>query len=290
MYVDFLAETLIFMRHPESLLNRLSDLAKQGDTGWLELFKPVQVSIPEHDRVLDERLLRNIQNTDYGKLPHGPLDSRLTPLTTTTTKSRKQYAGTINGKKQAKKTGKWLREHFPRCDHVYDSGFKRVKEGLRLMGYTDSITDERLAEYDHGDWEFLSQAERLALATSNEAFSGYITDPYHFAPPNGHSFAYDEHELVIPFLKDIAKVDAKIILCGTHGIKLQLIRKLFEHQTEEEFLRDNNDKAKRFENCELLIYTRRSPKSQRLYKKMRYVRRVLPWKMESTTEWRLIIT
>jgi broad specificity phosphatase PhoE len=284
MHIDFSAETLIFMRHPESLLNRLSDLAKQGDTDWLLLFKAF-TAIPK----VKKDLSYFVGETDIGKLDFEAIDNRLMPITTSKY-FKSHLPATTNGEMQAKKTGEWLKTHYPKCDHVYDSGFERVKQGLHIMEYFNSVTDERLAEYDHGDWEFLSQTERLKMAQVNKIYSRYITDPYRFTPPNGHSFEYDEKELVAPFLRDLANMDAKIILCGTHGIKLQLIRKLFEHQTEEEFLRDNNDRAKRFENCELLIYTRRSPRTQHLYPDIRYVRRVLPWKMESTTHWKKIFT
>ena len=251
MLIKCIAHHLIISRHVESVHNVAIKMAKKGEPTLLELLSASGI----HNR--------DIPISQY---------------------TRENSPASMSGRDQAWHCGIWLKENY-RIDRSYDSGYRRVRDGMEIMGIHDSNVDNRLTEYYFGDWSELSQSERIAKARSDSKYAEYVQNPYDTAPPGGKSLAHEYQNHVLPMLEYLMSVDAQTIFLATHGLKMQLFRQAIECQSIETFLRDNDNPNRRFKNGAFYICSRRSPCGTYVSPHLQYVRTVVPWNMKLSTKW-----
>ncbi len=98
-------------------------------------------------------------------------------------------------------------------DEVFTSPLRRARKLALFCGYTDAKIDNRLIEYNFGDWEMKSYDK---LYAENTLFRKWINDYTNLRCPNGDSLQ-DQVLRVNSFLASVKKRNYKCICVFCHG-------------------------------------------------------------------------
>ena len=136
-------------------------------------------------------------------------------------------------KEEAKKVAKVLVTCSP--DVVFTSPLSRCTMLAAEVGYSDAIKDQRLLEYNFGDWEMMPWAN-----IHGEYARKWMEDYISWPAPNGDSME-DLVRRMDDFIIDIKTKDYKKVLCFTHSGPIRIamhlkdkipMDKLFDQQVE----------------------------------------------------------
>jgi broad specificity phosphatase PhoE len=200
-----------------------------------------------------------------------------------------RYRLTDLGREQAIAAGKWIKENISEnFDSYYCSEYVRAKETASLLGFDGAewLSEFYLREQDMGVLANLSTNER------KEKYSHEINrkhlDAFYFAPSGGESIASCCIRIE-RWLQDIrVNCPGFRIVCVCHGNILKSLRIRLERMSQENWHLLDTDEYKT-NNCQVIHYTRRDPRTGKVSKNLDWVRSVCPWdERRSTNMWKQI--
>ena len=185
------------------------------------------------------------------------------------------------GVKQAKITGKWIRENFPNKFDVYLTGeYNRSLETAASLDLPDAkwMPSLYLRPRDYGllaSLDFLPDKNEIQKHLANRE-----RDAFYWTPPNGESIAHLtlRTERVIHFLRTHVPTNGSAIIV-THRDVMETMRIRLEHILQldyHEVIMNAKDPFK-LDYCSVLHYTRRNPKTGEISPLYRWMRIVTPW-------------
>jgi len=120
------------------------------------------------------------------------------------------------GREQAAASGRLL--EGVGIQKVFSSPLDRTRQTTEIIGrYVDApVTyDERLVEWDCGDWSGHLRTEVMELWS--EEYSAFLADPFHYRGPNCENFP-DMFERARPFVEELLALDLDRVLVVSHGM------------------------------------------------------------------------
>lgn len=213
---------------------------------------PVDLLVIRHGQ--SEANLR--QQDPRGQTPNADCDNRtlLTP----------------RGVEQAKTAGDWLRRNgLTGADCYYTSPYMRARQTAALLGPEEAwIVDER--------WR-----ERNAGATSPD-LTRPLPHKWQWKPADGESLSTDVRQRFESILATLqCEAPDKRVIAVTHGKFMTVVRFVLEQMTIQEWL--EKDQHELIDNCQILYYSRRSPKTSAVASDICWMRSVCPW--DSSRSW-----
>jgi broad specificity phosphatase PhoE len=177
---------------------------------------------------------------------------------------------TQRGVEQAKATGSWLRSNaLTGFDRYYTSPYIRARQTATLLAL-------------HGAWTIDDRWRERNCGAASQDVNSQQQHKWYWRPYDGESLATDvrqRFESIMDTLQQEAS-DARVI-ATTHGKFMTVVRFVLERMTEEEWL--EKDQQELIENCQILHYSRRSPKTGAVASDIRWMRSICPW--DSSRSW-----
>ena len=200
---------------------------------------------------------------------------------------------TNRGIKQIRATRRWLKKNFPMSfDEFYVSDYLRAKESAVILHLPNAKWNVKvsLRERDKGLMDNLPIAEKQRLFARE--LRQYQASPF-FAYPagGGESMAAFIFRLEVDFVNTVVRdCSVERMAVVSHGHVMSGLQFIFEGLSHDEFLRcDSSEKNKdKIRNGQILWYTRRNPKTGKLYPDFIAVRSVCPWDPKGDYGWRRI--
>ena len=189
---------------------------------------------------------------------------------------------------QAPAAGLWIQEHvlasygLAKFDRYFASTHTRTIEtagGLALPGAI--WRDNRiLREREWGEIQGLTPEEFKEIYPRNWAWQQ--RDPLHWTPPGGESIVSVAENRVREFFdtldRDRAEKGVKSVVAATHGEFIWATKLGLQYMSNEDWAMADGDPEQKIENCQVLHWTRLSPKTGEQATYMRWMRAVTPWK------------
>jgi len=197
-----------------------------------------------------------------------------------------RYRLTDLGIEQAIVAGEWVKENITGTfDRYYTSEYVRAKETAFHLGFEHAewLSEFFLREQDMGLLQGLSKSER------KEKYGDLLKvkelDAYYFQPPGGESIA-NVCLRVERWLSDLKRTSSGMrVLCVCHGNILKALRIRIEKLKQQDWIELGNP-INVTENCHIIQYSRRDPKTGRISGDFKFMRSVCPWDMRrSTNKW-----
>jgi NAD+ kinase len=184
------------------------------------------------------------------------------------------------GRDQAEAAGEWIRHEFPGgFDRYYTSTLVRTMETAgRLAIGGEWIPDDRWRERDWGEFGSINESEQVSRYELSHRLKGQ--QKWFWCPPGGESLATGvrlRFEDILDTLHREAAVGRDRVVAVTHGEMIEVARFVLERMTPEEWLKQNTDKSKKVENCQIFHYTRVSPVTGEVEPQIRWFRSICPW-------------
>lgn len=170
-----------------------------------------------------------------------------------------QYPLTPRGRKQARLTGRFLRQRYDSFNTYYTSYYARAVQTARILFPRAQFReDPRLTERQDGFWHGLPRdmlqqlfSEELQRAEGERLKR---EGPYHHRPPGGESFG-DVEIRIQSFLDTLARDHAgEAVLAVTHGTWLLLFERILKGFPTAEAGRRNRASAL-FATCSVTTLT-----------------------------------
>lgn len=193
---------------------------------------------------------------------------------------------------QAQKAGEWIRKNIKgKFDHYLTSAFVRARETAGYLNLPEANweIDPYLIERDHGDLDGMTQAQKEEKFGENLARRAM--QEFYWRPPNGETRleAGLRWDRIMQSLS-IRHHDHRVIIVAHETlIEAGLIRRL--HWTVEEFCqwKEANNPETKINNCQIIHFSRRDPKTQKIHEGVRWWRTVCPWDLSITdSSWKQI--
>jgi NAD+ kinase len=204
------------------------------------------------------------------------------------------YRLTKKGREQAKLAGAWLfKEFWPKqkFDRFVTSEYIRAMETAGLLGLPEAkwFCDFYLTERDWGELDICPENEREAKF--GDALRRRKVEPFFWRPPNGESFA-DLCLRVDRVLQTLHReCSDKRILMVCHGEVMRAFQVRLERMSQVRFKESifSDNKEDRIYNCQILHYTRKDPKTKKIFPYAGWVRAVRPtYDPVWSSPWRII--
>lgn len=182
------------------------------------------------------------------------------------------------GRLQAKVTGKWIRNHFPKFDRYYVSEYLRAMETAAILELPDAhwFTDPYLTERDWGEIESFPENERVERF--GVALRKRESDPFFWRPPNGETFVdlCLRVDRVLDTLHRECSGMRVLLVC--HGEVMRAFQVRIERMPQTRFreLTLSTRHEDRIYNCEVIHYSRRRHGSGEMKHSANWVNRIRP--------------
>lgn len=162
------------------------------------------------------------------------------------------YPLTPRGQEQARITGAYLRERYPKFDVYYTSYYRRSIETLEwCWPGVRAYEDFRLAEAQRGIWHTMTK-ETIDFRFPEERLRKEREGLYHYRPFGGENWP-DVQLRIHSFLTTLARdYDGMSVCIVAHGHWMILFQQLIEHFSIDEALA--RYRAGRFANASLTTY------------------------------------
>lgn len=128
---------------------------------------------------------------------------------------------TEKGREQTVLLGKGFKQYAESVDAIYASPLQRAHNTALQIASAYGVTvslDERLKEFNAGDWEGKSFAE---MQSKHDFFNRLLSDPFH-APPNGESRHIVTQRFVAAADEIMNKHPNQTIVMVAHGVAISL--------------------------------------------------------------------
>lgn len=186
---------------------------------------------------------------------------------------------TPEGRRQAGKTGDWIRNEFPMgFDRYIVSEYIRAMETASLLNIprAEWFCEPYLTERDWGELDICPEDERKAKF--GEALRKRKVEPFFWRPPNGETFVQLCMRLDRVFHTLHRECSDKRVIIPCHGEVMLAGRVRIERISQIEFKRIFLSKRRedRIFNCQIIHYTRRDPETGKLSRFAEWVRMVGP--------------
>lgn len=183
------------------------------------------------------------------------------------------------GQRQARLAGKWLKDNdMAQFDRRYASGYIRAQETAMLLGVSgpDWFVDPALREREWGDYDGLSWEEREEIA--KDKLITRDTDSFFWIPPNGESIAQLTTRLRPLFDTLHRECSDKRVIIVCHGEVMWALRFILERMPIGRWieLETSDEPGVKINNCQILHYTRRNPKTGELDAYLNWMRSISP--------------
>lgn len=211
-----------------------------------------------------------------------------------------KYRLTDVGRSQARKAGKWLREHAgEHFDRYYTSEYVRAMETAALLGFEKAnwLCEFYLRERDKGEFGGLSDQQREALYLNE--LKARERDSFYWTAPGGESIAQSclRVERFLEILRHSCGGFKVIAVC--HGNIMRAFRIRIERMQQSTFqqlwgtpeLLDETEDASLIKNAEIhytqiLWYTRRDPVTLEISTNFQWLKSICPWASSGgETDW-----
>lgn len=198
----------------------------------------------------------------------------------------------LEGRRQAEVTGKWLNAQGYVFDRWYTSSYVRAVQTAGLLDLHNSEwrIENRIKERSSGVMDDMDFEERKAYLESIRS-QIHRLDLFNFRPDRGESFA--DSELVWrDFLGTLHREcgDMGAVCVVNHGHNMLVARYIHEKWTTARFnqLMQGSPHG-HMPNCGVLHYTRENPKTGEVLKHPGWMRITVPWKDPTPGEWMPIV-
>ncbi|OGN04091.1 MAG: hypothetical protein A3B99_05250 [Candidatus Yanofskybacteria bacterium RIFCSPHIGHO2_02_FULL_44_12b] len=196
-------------------------------------------------------------------------------------KHSRDFRLTDKGVEQAKAAGKWLKTNVPMpLDRAYVSDYIRAKETAAYLDLPNACwrVEFHLRERDMALMDNCPEDEKAKLFSLEK--EQHERDPFLSYPAGGgESIALLCLRLKAGMITHWAReCPDKRIIAVCHGHVMRVIQLEFEDLGHDDFIRlDKSEKPNEaIRNCQILWYTRRDPKTQKLHPHLVAVRSVCP--------------
>jgi NAD+ kinase len=202
---------------------------------------------------------------------------------------------TSKGIKQAKISGKWIKENISELfDNYYVSEHTRAIESAAYLDLPQASwhIDFNLREREWGDLDVMPQdVRRIRFPNLMENLK---IDPFRWRPPNGESMVDLCHRVSLALLNIYRECPNKKVIVVCHSETMWAFRILIEKLSRSEYNFLQNDfnpreytKYYHNHNGQVIHYSRRDKSIGKLYSDWSVVRTIYPYDMSKTPgSWR----
>ncbi len=133
-----------------------------------------------------------------------------------------------NGKRTAKKAGKFLKKKIKKADAFYSSPLRRAKDSAKIIAHSlnckNVLIEKSLREQDFGRWE--KKTRQQVDAKWPGAIEAWLKNPFGFAPPKGENYG-DLEKRLRPFAKKIKSLPCENVVIVSHANIRRVLAKIF---------------------------------------------------------------
>jgi broad specificity phosphatase PhoE len=177
---------------------------------------------------------------------------------------------TQTGIAQAKAAGAWLRGNgLSRFDRYYTSPYIRARQTATLLALD-------------GAWTIDNRWRERNCGAASQGINGQQQHKWYWRPGGGEALGTEVRQRFESILQTLRQeASDRRVIAATHGKFMTVVRFVMERMSAEEWLQ--RDRQELIENCQILHYSRRSPKTGAVASEIRWMRSVCPW--DSSCSW-----